>query len=84
MSETSFIPTKDKAYTSFQLLQGLKAVLHREEFRIAWFPNSLLNPEGMWIWPALWVLFGGSEAEKPPRNRPEKVIHGTLRKGLAN
>lgn len=47
MSETSFIPTKDKAYTSFQLLQGLKAVLHREEFRIAWFPNSLLNPEGM-------------------------------------
>lgn len=43
--------------------------------------SSTLN--GWQVWPALWALFGPG-AEKPQRNRPEKVIHGTLAKDLAN
>ena len=68
----------------FSAPPGRRAMLDKDESRGARFlsPPSSLN--GCGVRPALWALFGGSEAEEPLSKSPEEAIHGTLREGLAS
>lgn len=73
---------EEESLQSFQLLQGLR----QSSERCQQCPCFLLHPSNLNGCEAglHFRLFGGPEAEKPPRKRPEKVIHGTLAKGLVN
>ena len=70
--------------TSFQRLQGPRAMLNKDESRQASFLSPLSSSNGCWVRPALWALFGGPEAEEPLSKSPGEAIHGTLMDGLAS